>query len=323
MRDSPEFAWLRLSRLPGIGPKALWTLHQAAAAESVTVCELLGAGRPQLTPAAVRLLDKIRSLLDQQPAEPLAEELSSLHERRVRVLHPDDPCYPAGVVRHGDAFAIPPVLFARGHLPIAGAPSAAIVGSRNVEEDGLEFARRLAGELAQAGLSVASGYAKGVDSAAHVGALAAGGTTAMVLSLGILNFEARSEVKPLFSASNALVLSQFHPRARWLARNAMARNKLVCALASVLVVVASGPERDGQGRHSGTFDAAKTALAMGLPVFVLSPRALRNPPLGNAVLLREGARELFPEHTAEQVMEAVSAPSGLSRTATPGQYAMF
>ena len=322
MRDSPELTWLRLSRLPGIGPKTLWSLHQAASAGSVAVPDLLQASNPPRS--AQPLLGKLKGMLEQQEADRVAEELDALCARRVALLHPDAPCCPSGVLAHGAELGIPPVLFTRGHLPIACTRSVAVVGSRNVEEDGLEFADRLASELAASGLNVVSGYARGVDATAHAGALRAGGTTTMVLALGILNFEARSELKPLFSATNSLIVSQFHPRARWMARQAMARNKLVCAMSGVLVVVASGPERDGQGRHSGTFDAAKTALAMGLPVLVLSPRALRNPPLGNAVLLREGARELFPEHAAEQVIEAASAMAGIApRPAMPGQYAMF
>jgi predicted Rossmann fold nucleotide-binding protein DprA/Smf involved in DNA uptake len=179
----------------------------------------------------------------------------------------------------------------------------------------------LAAQLASEGLNVVSGYAKGADMAGHTASLAASGTTTITLSLGILNFEAKSEIKPLLTSTNTLILSQFHPRARWMARNAMARNKLVCALSKAVVVVASAPEMDEQGRASRTFDAARTALAMDIPVFVLSPRALRHPPVGNAALIQIGCRELFAEDAAAQINEVLKGTT-LPRELEP-QIAMF
>lgn len=310
MTDPRDLFWFRLSRLPGIGPKPLWKLHAFALARSLTVQELL-AGAPGN--AAEREVQRIRALLAEQEAEPLAAEASALDARRVTLLHPDHPHFPAGVLQHGAQFGLPPLLCARGHLPIAPSAGVAIVGSRTIEPDGVEFARCLSSELAAAGLNVVSGYAKGADMAGHTGALCADGTTTIVLSLGILNFEARSEIKPLLSATNTLVLSQFHPRARWMARNAMARNKLVCALARAVVVIESGPELDEQGRASGTFDTARTGLAMNVPVLVLSPSALRNPPAGNAELLRMGCTELLPDQAIRQIRAAIndSAPREL------------
>ncbi|MEB3274520.1 MAG: DNA-processing protein DprA [Prochlorothrix sp.] len=155
----------------------------------------------------------------------------------------------------------------------------------------------------KSGYNVVSGYAKGIDTATHCGALQAEGTTTLVLSLGILNFEARKEFKPWFTATNTLVLSQFAPNAGWFARQAMARNELVCRLAQAVIVIASGPERDDRGRMSGTFAAAKSAFQLGLPVFVISPQALSQPPIGNAHLLELGGIELFPDRTTQQLQD--------------------
>lgn len=302
MNDGDGFFWLRLSRLRGIGPKTLWRLDSTAGVRSLTVRELIDRAAD---PADEREVVRVRPLLAEQDDPQLAEEYAELHAQGVSILHPSHPCFPAGVTRHGAGFGLPPVLFARGHLPLARATGVAIVGSRTIEEDGVEFARGLAAELAVEGVNVISGYAKGADMAGHTGSLGAGGTTTIALSLGILNFEAKSEIRPLLTPANTLVLSQFHPRARWMARNAMARNKLVCALSRAVVVVASAPETDEQGRASGTFETARTALAMKIPVFVLSPRALRNPPVGNAMLIGMGCRELFPEHAAAQISAVV------------------
>ena len=82
----------------------------------------------------------------------------------------------------------------------------------------------------------------------------------------------------------------------------MARNKLVCALSKAVVVIESGPERDAQGKMSGTFNAAKTALSMGLPLFVLTPDCLDNAPEGNAALIALGGYSLNPTDGAKKLL---------------------
>ena len=82
-----------------------------------------------------------------------------------------------------------------------------------------------------------------------------------------------------------LAISQFSPETKWLARNAMARNKLICALSKAVVVIESGAERDGKGKMSGTFDTGKTAIKMKLPLFVADPEYFNEPPKGNADLI--------------------------------------
>ena len=202
----------------------------------------------------------------------------------------------------------PPPLFIKGQRKLLTSEGAAIVGSRNVSDTGISIARKLASELASAGLNIVSGYAKGVDSEAHLGALAAGGTTTMVLSCGIKKLYQKSAFKAFDWQCQVLVVSQFDPDARWSARNAMARNKLVCALSKAVVVIESGPERDSQGKMSGTFNTAQTAMRMGLPLFVLDPRCFDNPPQGNADLIKLGGKCLDPVNGAEEVVKCMEPP---------------
>jgi predicted Rossmann fold nucleotide-binding protein DprA/Smf involved in DNA uptake len=88
---------------------------------------------------------------------------------------------------------------------------------------------------------------------------------------------------------NSLFVTQFAPYEKFSGQNAMVRNKLVCAMSKAIVVMASGPEKDSQGKMSGTFDAAKAALKMNIPVFVLSPEILKPIPQGNIDLIKIGA----------------------------------
>ena len=202
----------------------------------------------------------------------------------------------------------PPPLFIKGQRELLTSEGAAIVGSRNVSDTGISIARKLASQLASAELNIVSGYAKGVDSEAHLGALAAGGTTTMVLSCGIKKLYQKRAFKAFDWQHQVLVVSQFDPDARWSARNAMARNKLVCALSKAVVVIESGPERDSQGKMSGTFNTAKTAMRMGLPLFVLDPKCFDNPPKGNADLIKLGGKCLDPTSGVEQVLKCMEPP---------------
>ena len=180
-----------------------------------------------------------------------------------------------------------------------------IVGARNVSDKGIRIARKLAGDLASEGINVVSGYAKGVDSEAHLGALEAEGTTTLVLPNGINQLRQKSAFKKFNWDRDVLAVSQFDPDTKWIARNAMVRNKLVCALSKAVVVIESGPERDAQGKMSGTFNAAKTALSMGLPLFVLDPNCLDNAQEGNADLIALGGHSLNPADGAKEIVERI------------------
>ena len=87
----------------------------------------------------------------------------------------------------------------------------------------------------------------------------------------------------------------------------MTRNKLVCALSKAVVVIESGPEKDSQGKMSGTFNTAQTALSMNLPLFVLNPKCFDNPPKGNADLIDLGGECFDPDGGAEAIVKSISA----------------
>lgn len=159
----------------------------------------------------------------------------------------------------------------------------------------MHITRNLAGELAGKGINIVSGYAKGVDSAAHLGALEAEGTTTLVLSNGIKHLRQKRAFKEFNWDQDVLAVSQFDPDTPWQAWNAMARNQLVCTLSNGVVVIESGPERDTQGKMSGTFNTAKTALDLNRPLFVLDPNCLDAPPKGNKTLIELGGHRLDPD----------------------------
>ena len=229
-------------------------------------------------------------------------EYEHLKTRGVEFIHPRHPDFPPHLLK------IAPMLFIKGQRKLLTSDGVAIVGSRNVSDTGIHIARKLAAELANAGLNVVSGYAKGVDSEAHLGALAAEGTTTIVLPYGIKELRQKRAFKVFDWQRNVLAISQFAPGVKWSARNAMTRNKLVCALSKAVVVIESGPERDSQGKMSGTFNTAKTAMRMGLPLFVLDPSCFDNPQKGNADLIKLGGKCLNPSDGAEVVVKCMESP---------------
>ena len=228
-------------------------------------------------------------------------EYEQLKTQGVEFIYPRHPDFPPHLLE------IAPMLFIKGQRKLLNSDGVAIVGSRNVSDTGTRVARKLAAELANAGLNVVSGYAKGVDSEAHLGALAAEGTTTMVLPYGIKELRQKSTFKEFNWQRDVLAVSQFAPDIKWLARNAMIRNKLICALSKAVIVIESGPERDPQGKMSGTFNTAQTALSMNLPLFVLNPECFENPPKGNQDLIKLGGKHFDPDDGAEAIVKCISA----------------
>lgn len=129
-----------------------------------------------------------------------------------------------------------------------------LCGSRDASDDGIALARAAGGAAAELGAPLVSGYARGVDTAGHVGALAGGGSTIAVLPEGIARFRLRAEYRELGSDLEGLtVVSPFDREAGWSVQRAMGRNALICALSAVLVVVEPG-------ESGGTIAAAREAL---------------------------------------------------------------
>ena len=220
-----------------------------------------------------------------------------LKKQGIDIIYPGHPDFPPHTLE------IAPILFVKGQQKRLRSDSVTIVGARNVSDKGIRITRNLAGELVGKGINIVSGYAKGVDSEAHLGALEAEGTTTLVLSDGIKQLRQKSAFKKFNWDRDVLAVSQFDPDTKWSAWNAMERNQLVCALSKAVVVIESGPERDTQGKMSGTFNTAKTALDLNLPLFVLNPSCFDNAPKGNADLIELGGYSLNPANGAKEIVE--------------------
>jgi predicted Rossmann fold nucleotide-binding protein DprA/Smf involved in DNA uptake len=279
---SLEFLAYCLQQAPGIGPATLRSIlrrmeqEQCDPEQFLNLAPLTLQGRYGLKPEALALLH--------QPEVKTLANWQTLQDRGVKVLVMGRPKYPTRLLRTLGRTA-PPLLYIAGDTSLFEMPSAGFCGSRKASDKGLQISDACARLLAQTQVNVVSGYAHGVDLAAHQGALLAGGTTTIVLAEGILHFRVKDSL-PAGSGDEfpprVLVVSEFPPGLPWKAHNAMTRNHTICGLSHAVVIIESG--LDG-----GTFEAGKTALDLNLPLFCVEYGDAATTAPGNAYFLQNGA----------------------------------
>ena len=181
----------------------------------------------------------------------------------------------------------PPILFGVGDKSLLAGGGVAIVGSRNVDAAGEEFARNVAAWCARGNHPVISGGARGVDKTAMEGALRAGGTVVGVLADSLLKTSVSRNARGAIADNQLLLISHCHPKARFTVGTAMWRNKLIYAMADAGLVVSS------EYKKGGTWAGAEEELKRKTP----QPVFVRNgpgSPIGNARLQELGA-VAFPD----------------------------
>jgi DNA processing protein len=195
----------------------------------------------------------------------------------------------------------PPILFAIGDLSLMRAPAVAVVGTREHSEYGRSVAETLAGRLAQAGVVVVSGMARGIDRIAHEAALEAGGPTIGVLGCGLdVAYPPEHERLQEVVAREGLLLSEFLPGEPPLQHNFPKRNRVIAALSLGVIVVEAGIK-------SGTLITVDHALDLGREVFAVPGPIGRVTSMGTNELIRDGARLVT---SAEEVLEVLGLTAG-------------
>jgi DNA processing protein len=178
----------------------------------------------------------------------------------------------------------PPVLWTRGDRSLFACPCIAVVGARAATRDGLEIAYQLAADLARAGIVVVSGLARGVDSAAHTGALDAKGKTIAVLGTGIDRvYPAENKTLHERIAADGLLVTEFAPGAPPDLFHFPQRNRIISGLSSAVVVVEAREK-------SGSLITARLAGDQGRDVMVVPGQIRTGQNRGGHALLRDGAK---------------------------------
>jgi DNA processing protein len=263
----------KLVRSPGITGDQVRALIQHAGGDLERICEPEIIAQVDLPPAA-------RAFLARPDHRAIASDLAWLRANGARLLLWGEDDYPQQLAATSGA---PAALYVLGDCAALKVSQLAMVGARRASPLGREIARELAGALTQAGLTITSGLAVGVDAASHDGALAAGGRTVAVLGNGLERMYPPENacLARRIRAAGALV-SEFPPRAGPRRRNFPRRNRVISGLALGTLVVEAA-----QG--SGSLTTAERAAHQGREVFAV-PGSIRSPlSWGCHRLIQQGA----------------------------------
>jgi DNA processing protein len=211
----------------------------------------------------------------------LAETLAWLDQPGNSLLTLGDPDYPKPLLEIADP---PALLYCKGRRDLLGRPGLGIVGSRNATPQGLRDAEAFALALADAGLTIISGLALGIDAAAHRGGLAGSGSSIAVVGTGLDRiYPARNKALAHRLAEQGLILSEFALGTPPLPGNFPSRNRLISGLARGVLVVEATTD-------SGSLITARVATEQGREVFAI-PGSIHSPlARGCHALLKQGAK---------------------------------
>lgn len=295
-------AWIRLEQTAGVGPE--------------TARKLLGSfGLPENIFAASFLA--LRQVVSERVAQallapPSDDTLALIDNTRAwlqqagnHLLTLADAAYPQALLDIGDP---PLMLYAKGRLELLSAPSLAVVGSRNATAQGIANAERFSEVLSQAGLTIVSGMALGIDTAAHQGSLRGPGSTIAVIGTGIdIVYPARNRSLAHRIAESGCIVSEYPLGMPAIASNFPRRNRIISGLARGVLVIEAAAQ-------SGSLITARMAAEQGREVLAI-PGSIHSPlAKGCHQLIKQGAKLV---ESAQDVIEelrfihgAPAAPGG-------------
>jgi DNA processing protein len=277
MSDQELIGWLALKKIPRLGDAGLKKLMEvfesAEAVCSASTQELVE--RAEL-PEPLASATKDRSLFRKAEAE-----LKAIHRAGITVLSLKDPDYPRSLSAISNP---PPILYMKGQMIPTDHQAIAIVGSRKASSYGIRTATHLAHDLSAFGFTIVSGLARGVDSAAHSGALNGGGRTFAVLGCGLdipyprENATLREEI-----IEHGAIFSEFPLGTPPLSGNFPHRNRIISGLALGTLVVEAA-------ERSGSLITAHCALEQGREVFAIPGNLGAANSQGTNRLIKAGAK---------------------------------
>lgn len=292
--DGERLDWLRLIRSENVGPitfRQLMTRFGSAHDALEALPDLARRGG-----SSIRI-----GVCPKSAAE---KEMAALAKIGGRLIASDEPEYPQALAALADA---PPLLSVVGHPHLLGKPMIAMVGARNGSANGIRFTETLARDLSEAGFVVASGLARGIDAAAHRGAID-GGTVAVMA--GGIDIVYPTENQPLYReiAERGVLISELRLGVRPQARHFPNRNRIVSGLAVAVVVIEAT-------LRSGSLITARLAGEQGRDVMAVPGNPLDPRARGANKLIREGAALI---EGADDVLEALAGTGAGHPAAEPG-----
>lgn len=276
LSQEDELPWLALTLIPGLGTRTSGKLLARFRSPQT----IFRASRTELESAGVSGA-VAQSIASGCTFEDAAAQQEKMRESGAVLVTSSDPRYPSVL---GEIFDPPILLFARGRLELLQSIMLGVVGTRRPTPYGLAVAERLSADLAHAGMTIVSGMARGIDSAAHKGALAAGGDTIAVLGCGV-DVVYPSENRKLAAelATKGLIVSEFPMGAVAFPQNFPIRNRIISGMSAGVLVVEGA-------QYSGSAITAKLAMDQGREVFAVPGNITSKLSWGPNLLIKQGAK---------------------------------
>ncbi len=271
-----ELHWLALKMTPGLGTRSAAQLVQKLrtpeAIFRASVTELEGHGLARSI---------AQSIASGCAFEDAADQQNKLAEFGSEIIPISDPRYPQ---RLREIYDPPVVLFARGRVELLDTLMIAVVGTRRPSQYGVAATEKLSTDLATAGLTIVSGMARGIDTAAHKAALSVDGATVAVFGCGVdLVYPAENRKLAATLAEKGLVLSEFAMGAPPYPQNFPIRNRVVSGM-SIGVLVVEGAQ------YSGSAITARLAMDQQREVFAVPGNITNKMSWGPNLLIKQGAK---------------------------------
>ena len=287
LSQEEAFARIRLLRSPNIGPVSYAMLLQRygnAGAAIAALPELSARGGRQYRPAKVETIER---------------EVEAVRKAGAKYLFHDQPAYPALL---GEVDSAPPILTWRGDLALLERPCVAMVGARNSSAAAVKLARDFGAALAEAGFTVVSGLARGIDGAAHEGAMPA---TVGVIASGIdIAYPPQHEALQERIAAEGLLIAEQPPGTEPRGSHFPSRNRIIAGLSLGTLVVEAAVK-------SGSLITARLAGEAGREVMAIPGSPLEPRSHGCNHLIREGAVLV---NSPEDVVELLTGFDGSPRS---------
>jgi DNA processing protein len=312
--DRERAAYVALALTPGIGAARMSALlsHFQTATGALSAPFAFLCTVPGITRAAATAISETSAAAGERA-------LMAVDAMGAFCILPDDPPFPAALKEIPDP---PTLIFAQGQIDLLKLPGVAIVGSRDHSPYGAEVCREVAREVAEAGIAVVSGMARGLDAIAHTAALDAGGATIGLLGNGLgVVYPAANRVLYRRVSDEGLLLTEFPPGERPGVGAFPRRNRLISGLARVTVVIEAA-------EGSGTLITVGTALAQGRDVMAVPGNISSPTSIGTNRLIRDGAEPLlevadllahYPEVSRVVKVEGRRPSAPRERGARPGR----
>lgn len=285
-KDARLISWLRLIRTENVGPV---TFHQLL--ETYGSADKALEALPDLAAKGGR-----KAPLRTPPESAVKKEIDKLHKLGGNFITAADEAYPLALSALHDA---PPVIATLGNLALLQEPSLAIIGARNASLNGKKFAQKLARDLGQSGHIITSGLARGIDTAAHEGALATGTIAVLAGGVDVIYPEENTNLYKNIKETG-LIVSEFPMGTKPMAQHFPRRNRIVSGLSKGVVVVEATLK-------SGSLITARMAGDQGRDVFAVPGHPADPRASGPNALIRDGAVLV---RSAEDILEHLQSFSG-------------